>query len=254
MGGLAGAGPPAGIREPEKEETRSDFQVEFLYRRGGNMDKIATDSLRSSLLAALLLFLLGTSAAEASVKHIIQFGGTLGLVYSPNSLSVSVGDTIEWQGDFSTHPLSSTTIPATAASWHNGSGTVFDYVVMVPGTYNYQCDVHFSFGMVGSFVATATGVEGEESAGEPSSFRLYQNSPNPFNPSTSIRFDIPQTSQVRLVVYNVLGQQVATLANDVRPAGRYTVLFDAGKLASGVYLYRLTAGDFVATRRLMLLR
>ena len=184
--------------------------------------------------------------------HVIQFGGTLGLTYSPSSLSVTVGDTIEWRGDFTTHPLSSTTIPGGAASWHHGTGTVFDYVVTVPGTHNYQCDVHGSLGMVGSFVAAATGVDATSNGGEPTSFILYQNYPNPFNPSTTIRYTLPQRSPVRLTVFNSLGQDVVTLFQEEQESGYHEVPFDASRLASGVYLYRLQAGNLVQTRKLLL--
>jgi len=88
-----------------------------------------------------------------ATTHVILFGGGVGLHYSPNSLGVFVGDTIRWQGDFLFHPLSSTSVPVGAASWHNETGTIFNYTVLIPGTYNYQCDNHFSFGMTGSFVA-----------------------------------------------------------------------------------------------------
>jgi hypothetical protein len=83
---------------------------------------------------------------------------------------------------------------------------------------------------------------------------LTQNYPNPFNPSTTIRYALPERSHVTLAVFNTLGQQVATLAEGEREAGYHEVKFDASSLASGVYLYRLTAGDYVQARKLILLR
>ena len=88
----------------------------------------------------------------------------------------------------------------------------------------------------------------------PASFGLEQNYPNPFNPSTTIRYGLPQTSHVLLVVYNALGQQVATLVNGDEPAGEHSVNFDASRLASGVYMYRLNAGTFSQTRKFHLIR
>lgn len=102
--------------------------------------------------SGLLLAVIMSSTAFSTV-HVIQFGGTFGNAYVPPSLTVTVGDTIEWQGPFSVHPLSSTSVPAGASAWHNGTGTVFDYVVGIPGAYNYQCDVHGGLGMVGAFTA-----------------------------------------------------------------------------------------------------
>ena len=83
---------------------------------------------------------------------------------------------------------------------------------------------------------------------------LSQNYPNPFNPSTNIRFELPKTSHVNLTVFDVLGRQVSVLVNARREAGVHQVKFDGSGLASGVYLYRLTAGNFVETRKLLLLR
>ena len=88
----------------------------------------------------------------------------------------------------------------------------------------------------------------------PSQFALSQNYPNPFNPSTTIRYALPERSHVTLAVFNTLGQQVATLVEGEREAGHHEVTFDASTLASGVYLYRLTAGDYVQARKFVLLR
>jgi outer membrane protein assembly factor BamB len=88
----------------------------------------------------------------------------------------------------------------------------------------------------------------------PLMFRLDQNYPNPFNPTTTIRYELPQKSQLTLSVYNVLGQQVATLVNREEEAGHHEVKFDGSNLSSGVYFYRLQAGSFVETRKLLLLK
>ena len=98
-----------------------------------------------------------------------------------------------------------------------------------------------------------TGVQGK---GDdlPKSFALLQNYPNPFNPVTRIRYELPKESRVLLKVYSILGQEVATLVSDVQTAGRYEVEFTAAKFATGVYFYRLQAGDFVETKKLVLLR
>jgi N-acetylneuraminic acid mutarotase len=91
-------------------------------------------------------------------------------------------------------------------------------------------------------------------AGYPKAFLLHQNYPNPFNPSTTIEFDLPKTSEVTLKVFNILGEEVATLVSDRLTTGSYSYGWDAGRLASGVYLYRLAAGDYVETRRMLLMK
>ena len=89
---------------------------------------------------------------------------------------------------------------------------------------------------------------------KPISFTLSQNYPNPFNPTTTIQFDIPKASFVTLKVYNLLGQEVAALVNEKREAGRYEVEFDGSKLTSGVYFYRLQAGEYAETRKLLFMK
>ncbi len=100
--------------------------------------------------------------------------------------------------------------------------------------------------------STTTGIDQETA---PKVFALYPNYPNPFNPTTTIRFTVEQTGPATLVVYNLVGQAVATLFNDVASAGRYqTVRFDAGKLASGMYIYRLQSGNKIQVRKLALVK
>ena len=89
---------------------------------------------------------------------------------------------------------------------------------------------------------------------ELNSFKLSQNYPNPFNPSTTINFVVPYQTRVTLKIYNVLGSEVATLVNEEKPAGSYNVTFNAGNLASGVYFYQLKAGNFISTKKLMLVK
>jgi endoglucanase len=88
----------------------------------------------------------------------------------------------------------------------------------------------------------------------PVEFALHQNYPNPFNPSTTIQFELPKSNDVRLSVFDLLGRELSVLVNERRDAGVYEVKFGAPELSSGVYLYRLQAGDFVQSRKLLLLR
>jgi len=90
--------------------------------------------------------------------------------------------------------------------------------------------------------------------GTVSEYALYQNYPNPFNPETQIAFDLVEEQFVTLKVMNLLGQEVATIANDNFSAGRHVVNFNGSDLTSGVYLYTLTAGDFSAAKKLVLLK
>jgi hypothetical protein len=104
------------------------------------------------------------------------------------------------------------------------------------------------------FTPVVTAVAVRLGSEQPGGFALYQNFPNPFNPSTTIRYGLPHKSAVRLTVFNTLGQQVATLVQGELEAGYHEVRFDASGMASGVYFYRITAGAFVGTKKLLLIR
>jgi hypothetical protein len=106
-----------------------------------------------------------------------------------------------------------------------------------------------------TFNVTVTGNTGVEvSPVIPTEFSLSQNYPNPFNPSTTINFGLPVASNVTLKIYNILGEQVADVVNQVMPAGYHQVVFDGSKLASGLYIYRIEAGNFVQVKKMMMLK
>lgn len=93
----------------------------------------------------------------------------------------------------------------------------------------------------------------------PTEFSLEQSYPNPFNPTVSIKYALPQNAEVHLVIYNIFGRKVGTLVDEAKEPGYYTVMWDgrddAGlKVASGIYFYRITAGPFAETKRMILLR
>lgn len=94
----------------------------------------------------------------------------------------------------------------------------------------------------------------EQGVDVPVHYELSQNYPNPFNPQTTIRYSVPQREIVHLQVFDVLGREVATLVNEEKPAGEYTIRFDGNGMSSGTYLYRLTVGSAVAAKRMIYLR
>lgn len=104
------------------------------------------------------------------------------------------------------------------------------------------------------YAQQTTAIQRSPSAEVPNGFALDQNYPNPFNPTTNIRFKIPSASNVHLAVYNVLGQKVATLVDNRMSAGVHVVQFNASQLSSGLYFYRLRAGNFVMNKKMMLIK
>jgi hypothetical protein len=99
--------------------------------------------------------------------------------------------------------------------------------------------------MIKSFIFSYTG---------PKEFKLEQNYPNPFNPATTIQYQLPQDKRVTLKVYDILGSEVATLVNEEQQAGYKEVLFNASNFASGMYVYRLQAGSYVSTKKMLMIK
>jgi len=136
--------------------------------------------------------------------------------------------------------------------------TIVDSSTSVGNKYFYRIttvDVHGNESIpTPELGITVTALPGVSEMNLPDEFGLSQNYPNPFNPSTIIRYALPYKSNVSLTVFNTLGQQVAQLANGDMEAGYHQVQFDGNGLSSGVYFYRIHAGDFVETKRLILLK
>ena len=130
---------------------------------------------------------------------------------------------------------------------------------MLPAAGDYRARLKFTGNFPGSLLVPvtlhATGSEGvDDVAGMPTEFALMQNYPNPFNPSTVIKYALPKQSHVRVSVYNMLGQVVSTLVDEIQGLGYHHVEFSGTNLATGVYFYRFEADNFVATKKLLLLK
>jgi hypothetical protein len=132
---------------------------------------------------------------------------------------------------------------------NSGLGNVSVYSLAIGGNGRL-----FAGTQNGVYRSVQTTLDVEEVAEVPASFKLMQNYPNPFNPSTTIEYSLPQRSTVEIKVLDVLGREVATLLNEEKPAGVYTVQWDAKDVASGVYFYRMQASEFVQVRKLLLVR
>jgi hypothetical protein len=136
---------------------------------------------------------------------------------------------------------------------NNGQSFFFRIYPWYTGAASTSKYVYTQLAVIKGTTTSATAVEPVVGA-VPDRFALQQNFPNPFNPTTNIEFALPRESQVRLAVYNLLGQQVATLVEGIQAAGYHSVRFDASQLPGGMYLYRLEADGFVQAKKLMLVR
>src|ERR1035437_7813093 len=136
-------------------------------------------------------------------------------------------------------------------SWQNSSWVpYFGYSSL---TYNHNQDWwNGQFSVVDIEYATFTGVANESTGVQ--SFNLHQNYPNPFNPVTTINYSLAKEDNVKLTVYNAIGSKVATIVDEYKPAGNYSVNFNGSNLASGIYLYKIEAGQFSQVKKMMLLK
>ncbi|MGE5436906.1 MAG: T9SS type A sorting domain-containing protein, partial [Syntrophothermus sp.] len=103
-----------------------------------------------------------------------------------------------------------------------------------------------------TYIRTTTDVEEVEA--QANNFNLLQNYPNPFNPDTNIQYYVPENSKVTIKIYDILGNEIKELVNDEKQQGSYTINFNASELSNGVYIYRMTAGNFTTSRKMILLK
>jgi N-acetylneuraminic acid mutarotase len=143
-----------------------------------------------------------------------------------------------------------TTIGFVNGNGNSNSPKTYSYKdnTLTPGKYSYRLkqidnDGQFEFSKII-----------EVDFNSPKIFELTQNYPNPFNPKTSIRFSIPETGNVKLSLYNPLGQEVCTILNEVKESGTHLVNFDASELNSGMYIYKLESGSFVQSKKMILIK
>ncbi len=131
---------------------------------------------------------------------------------------------------------------------------VISITIVGPGTGPQAVSHAGSYYLLDDLAFSNAPVTVKDPINSPAQFSLQQNYPNPFNPSTTIQFSLPKATYVTLNIYNTLGQEVAQLLSQQMSAGTYTAEWNALGFASGVYYYRIEAGSFVETKKLVLLR
>jgi plastocyanin len=195
------------------------------------------------------LFLLTSSILFSQTTHdiIVQ-----NFSFSPQTKTITVGDIVKWTNQSGTHNVRANdnsfySGPAAPAPWE------FTHTFTTAGDFPYYCEPHLSMGMTGTIIVqNPVGVSDEEMLTD--QFELEQNYPNPFNPSTRINYSVPSASFINLKVFDILGNEVAILVNEEKPAGEYQLEFDASELTGGVYFYQLTSNSFVETKKMILMK
>ncbi|HVO76143.1 MAG TPA: T9SS type A sorting domain-containing protein, partial [Ignavibacteriaceae bacterium] len=177
--------------------------------------------------------------------------------FSTNS-NVSLGTTAEAQLTSPFDLNNPNFLPLAGSPALSGAGTPPDDGFFDPsgnyiGAFNTE-DWTFGWARFNPDSTTITGIKERNKNIQPAEYTLSQNYPNPFNPSTKIQYSVSNPGFIKLTVYNILGQQVETLVNGFKNAGTYEITWNASNLSSGIYFYRIEAGNFVSVKKMTLLK
>lgn len=211
--------------------------------------------IQKSIIALVFLLSVSTNISYSTIRNVMVSNFS----FSPASINATVGDTIKWTWSNGGHTTTcngtnGTTRPAGASPWNsdiNSGSPTFTYVIRVAGLYHYVCEPHAP-DMAGDINAVASSISQLTELVQ--SYELSQNFPNPFNPTTNIKFSIPNSSKVVLTVYNNTGMEVETLINENLNQGSYQVDWNAVNFTSGVYYYKIQAEGFIQTRKMLLIK
>ncbi|MEW5843989.1 MAG: T9SS type A sorting domain-containing protein, partial [Bacteroidota bacterium] len=167
-----------------------------------------------------------------------------------------------WKGDIRSHVMAINTnnINKTAGMFTaDGKALLLDANGLAAATLDFAClschtdkDLAWASTYAKNIHNGITDVEPIQNI--PTNYALAQNYPNPFNPTTTINFSLPKTSNVKLEIYSITGELVASLINNIMPAGNHKVTLDASRFASGVYIYRINADQFTQSKKMILMK
>jgi plastocyanin len=188
------------------------------------------------------LFFLVSLSSSASIHTVVNSGFT----FSPNTITINMGDTVIFSLDIihAAKEVSQVTWNANGNTSNGGFSTLKGGGTVIMnqlGTFYYVCANHYFMGMKGTItVVSPTGVNTGSSV-VPREFALAQNFPNPFNPGTTIKFELPVESRVKVKVMNVEGKIIATLVDQIQAPGYQSIYWDGSNSATGIYFYKLEA-------------
>jgi hypothetical protein len=156
--------------------------------------------------------------------------------------------------DAGTAPFTGTFRPSAPLISFNGNIATGYWRLVVTDTANGDTGFLKSWCIVLSAIASGSCIGGIETVEIPNSYRLYQNYPNPFNPVTKIKYGLPENANVKLIIYDILGREISELVNEHKTANTYEVEFDASRLPSGVYFYKLETDNYTFTKKMLLIK
>jgi len=207
--------------------------------------------MKSLLCTSLLVLSLAFNYSFSQTTHDVALES---MTFNPADLTITVNDIVRWTNNGGLH-----NVVADDNSFTSGNTStslwVFEHTFDAEGVFRYYCSEHGALNGIG--MAGIIRVEGTTDVNDDFAkmdYRLKQNYPNPFNPTTTIEYFISQNSFVTLKVYNVTGSLEKVLISEYQPGGNYIVELNASDLTSGVYFYQLKAGDFISTKRMILLK
>lgn len=205
-------------------------------------------------LICLGLFLILASTLTAQISHIVEVKN---MSFIPKDITVSLGDTVIWKWGNGSH---TTTSDSTSGNntWNSpvtSAVPIFKKIITGLGLHRYYCLPHGApggVGMAGSITANAPTDIGMQNRNN--SFKLFNNYPNPFNPTTSISYELQNSNFAKLTVYNVRGELIKVLVNGEQSAGNHIISFDGSDLNSGVYFYKLETDGRNSVSKMTLLK
>ena len=221
--------------------------------------------LRLAFLLLMLSFLMTSAHAQSfeqrALEEALNPDGTLkaGIngSFKTSGYTMRTGKNGEPIFEPQTQHTASGTWSSLGTGSSNGVGDIVRALAVVGNEVFVGGEFTLAGGIASTFIArwnSGTSRVEQLSPTAPKTFLLEQNYPNPFNPSTTIRYQLPVASEVKLEVYDVLGKKIATLVNERQSAGSYQVVWNASGLSSGTYFYRLQAGTFTQTKKMILVK
>jgi plastocyanin len=198
----------------------------------------------------ILVAVLAVALPCLATTHFVAVGN---FFFNPADLTVNQGDTVVWTNGAGTHNVHHNATPSLFGNTAAIAPWTYQFVFdLPPDTYHYICQIHPTL-----MQGTVT-VQGTQAAPEPpavvNTVELDQNYPNPFNSETAIRFSLPNATNVKLTIMNVLGEPVTEIFNGPMNSGAHQFLFDASKLSSGLYYYRLETPLATLARKMYLIK